>query len=136
MQVETLTVEEVLPVRHEVLWPNESMAFCRVANDDAGEHFGVRKNGEVVCVASVFFKGDRARLRKFATRTACQGQGVGSTVLEFLIAHLRAQGVKLFWFDARASAIAFYEQFGFAVDGERFYKHGVAYFRMSRVLQG
>ncbi|WP_232821270.1 GNAT family N-acetyltransferase [Oceanimonas marisflavi] len=129
-----LTIEEVLPVRHEVLWPNEPVAFCRVAEDDVGEHFGVRQNGEVICVASVFFEGDTARLRKFANSTECQGQGVGSAVLEFLIEHLRARGVRVFWFDARASALDFYQRFGFAVEGERFYKHGVAYYRMSRVL--
>ncbi|WP_019933701.1 GNAT family N-acetyltransferase [Oceanimonas smirnovii] len=136
MQVEALTVEEVLPVRHKVLWPNEPVAFCRVPGDDAGEHFGVRQNGEVICVASVFFDGNTARLRKFATRAECQGQGAGSLVLEFLIAHLRERGVRVFWFDARASAIAFYQRFGFTVDGEQFYKHGVAYYRMSWILQG
>ncbi len=134
MKVEALTVEEVLPVRHAVLWPNEPVAFCRVAEDDAGEHYGVRQHGEVICVASVFFEGDAARLRKFATRVECQGQGTGSVVLEFLIAHVRERGVRRFWFDARASATAFYERFGFVVDGERFYKHGVAYYRMSRML--
>ncbi|WMC12199.1 GNAT family N-acetyltransferase [Oceanimonas pelagia] len=134
MKVEVLTVEEVLPLRHTVLWPNEPMAFSRVPEDDAGAHVGVRQHGEVICVASVFWDGDNARLRKFATSAECQGQGVGSAVLEFLIEHLRARGVRVFWFDARASALDFYQRFGFAVEGERFYKHGVAYYRMSRVL--
>ncbi|NHI00824.1 GNAT family N-acetyltransferase [Oceanimonas sp. MB9] len=134
VKVEVLTVEEVLPLRHAVLWPNEPVAFSRVAEDDAGAHFGIRQHGEVVCVASVFFSGDTARLRKFATKMACQGQGMGSVMLQFLIEHLRERGVRKLWFDARASATAFYGKFGFAVEGERFYKHGVAYYRMSRVL--
>lgn len=83
MKVEALTVEEVLPVRHAVLWPNEPVAFCRVAEDEAGEHFGVRQSGEVVCVASVFFEGDAARLRKFATRAECQGRGLALWCLRF-----------------------------------------------------
>ncbi|MCT7656205.1 N-acetyltransferase [Oceanimonas sp. NS1] len=134
MRVESLSVEEVLPLRHTVLWPNEPVAFCRVAEDDAGAHFGIRLHGEVVYVASVFFSGDTARLRKFATKMACQGQGMGSVMLRFLIEHLRERGMRELWFDARASATAFYGKFGFAVEGARFYKHGVAYYRMSRVL--
>lgn len=105
-----------LPVRHEVLWPNERVAFCRVAEHDAGE-----------C-------GNTARLRKLATKTAGQGQGAGSVVLRFLIVHLRSRGVRLFWFDARESAIIFYERFDFVVESERLYKRGVPYFRMVQDL--
>lgn len=136
IQVEALTIEEVLPVRHKVLWPHMPINFCRVDDDDKGEHFGVKMDGNiVVCVASLFTNSSgEIRLRKFATLPEYQGQGIGSSVLQHLVNYSKEKGATLFWFDARESAIQFYGKFGFSVEGERFYKSNLPYFRMSQSL--
>ncbi|WP_245880013.1 hypothetical protein [Zobellella taiwanensis] len=83
MKVEALTLDEVLPVRHAVLWPNELVAFCRVAEDEAGEHFGVRQNGEVICVASVFLRATRQGCASLPPRLSVRGRGLALWCLSF-----------------------------------------------------
>ena len=134
MKIERLTVEEVLPVRHEVLWPDKPLSFCKLDDDNEGEHFGIRMNGLVVCIASTFTKNNEVRLRKFATRHKFQGKGLGSSMLKFLINKYQKEGYAKFWFDARESAIPFYQKFGFSTEGEKLFKSQVPYFKMTKSL--
>ena len=134
MRITEISAELTLPIRHQVLWPNESIEFCRVPDDAAGLHYGVYKDDTLVCVASVFITGGQARLRKFATLPAYQGQGIGSAVIEHILADLKNKGVGYFWCDARESAGGFYHRFGMALEGERFYKGEVPYFKMAMHL--
>lgn len=134
LQIKLITVEQALPIRHQVLWPSKSMEECRVEDDDKGHHFGVFVEEELVCVASVFIQGDRARLRKFATLEAHQGKGIGSEVLAYILRMLSEYSVRTFWCDARETAITIYEKIGMAVEGERFYKGDIPYRKMSMTL--
>ena len=88
MDVRKISAEETLALRHRVLWPEKSIDFCRVEEDDVGLHFGAFVDGELVCVASVFVSDNVARLRKFATSPEYQGQGIGSSVLKVIILSL------------------------------------------------
>lgn len=136
MKVIKLNWEKTIPIRHIVLWPNETPEFCKVEGDEDASHFGVMIDNELVCVASVYldsYKTDsrkRARLRKFATLPAFQGNGVGSFMLEYIIETLKKKKINYFWFDARESALSFYNRFGFTATGECFYKKEVPYYKM------
>ena len=44
---------------------------------------------------------------------ACQGQGIGSTLLNKLIEHCRRQGIRVIWLFAAKGKSAFYKKFGF-----------------------
>ena len=134
MKIASLTLEEILPIRHRVLWPDKPISFCRVPEDKQGSHYGVRLNGSVVCVASLYTEHGQARLRKFATVEEHQGRGIGSAMLKHLIQESRNLGLSVFWLDAREEAINFYLKFGFVIDSERFYKSGMPYFKMSKPL--
>lgn len=134
MEIKPLTWQQTIPIRHQVLWPNECPSYCQVEGDDQALHFGVFLHGELSCVASIYLNNQSARLRKFATLPTCQGKGVGSCMLNYLIDRLTELDVNYFWFDARESAMAFYNRFGFKAEGQRFYKNGVAYFKMYRPL--
>ncbi len=105
-----------------------------VEDDDKGLHYGVYKEEELICVASVFIDGQAARLRKFATRESCRGQGIGTALIRRILEELRDQGCQIFWCDARETACSFYERFGMAVEGGRFYKGEVPYRKMSLSL--
>lgn len=129
-----ITAEQTLPIRHQVLWPDQSVEFCRVPDDADGLHYGVYDGDALVCVASIFISGDRARLRKFATLPAYQSKGIGSAVIEHILADLKVKSVCCFWCDARESAGGFYRRFGMAPEGERFYKGDVPYFKMAMIL--
>lgn len=131
MEIQQLTVKQVLPIRHQVLWPDKPESFCRVAGDDLALHYGAFVDGRLVCVASVYPDGKSARLRKFATLVDYQGQGIGTEILAHALSVAREQGTEYFWCDARESAQGFYSKFGMAVEGEVFIKSGVRYLKMS-----
>jgi len=131
LAIRKIDAETTLPLRQQVLWPNKTLEECRVEDDDLGEHYGVDKQGLLVCVASVFIQQDTARLRKFATLEAFQRQGIGQFVLSRIIEDLKASGVRTFWCDARESACSLYQRFGMTASGERFYKGDIPYRRMS-----
>lgn len=126
--------QQTITVRHRVLWPNRPAEFSQLENDHAGLHFGAFIGSQLVGVASVFINGDRARLRKYATLADYQGQGIGTAMLKAIFSHLEQQPVNYFWCDARESAIGFYRRFGMQVEGERFYKSGEPYMKMSVTL--
>lgn len=134
MIIKELSWQQTIPIRHQVLWPHKDPSFCKVEGDETGLHFGAEIDGQFVCVASVYPHADNARLRKFATLPKYQKQGVGSAMFEYVLEQSRLNGIKVFWFDARESALAFYRRFGFEAEGERFYKSDVPYFKMSKRL--
>lgn len=134
MGIVKLGWEETIGIRHTVLWPDERPEFCKVPGDEAAEHYGVVVEGNLVCVASLFATKEGVRLRKFATLPAYQGQGIGSNLLKSMMATLSERGVSTMWFDARESALPFYSRFGFATEGDRFFKKDVPYFVMRRAL--
>ena len=127
MKIERITLEQALPVRSAVLWPDKPQSFCIVDGDDEGIHFGAIIDGTVVCVASIYIADNRARLRKFATLHAFQGQGIGSAMLTYILAYLKDENIEHLWCDARESAINFYRRFGMETQGERFFKSDVPY---------
>ena len=79
----------------------------------------------------MFCSGNSARLRKFATASAFQRMGIGTRMLAYVLGVSAENNLTHFWCDARESAICFYERFGMAPEGDRFFKGDVPYFKMS-----
>ncbi|MEZ8312345.1 GNAT family N-acetyltransferase [Vibrio splendidus] len=131
MEIKQLSAIEVLPVRHQVLWPDQPMSFCMVPDDEQATHYGAFVGEQLVCVASIYIQGHEARLRKFATLHDFRGQGIGSNVIDHVISSLKDLNIQYFWCDARTTALSFYQKFGMAVEGSGFEKSGVAYYKMS-----
>ncbi len=134
MKVKPLHWDETIDVRHKVLWPNKTPEYCIVEGDEDALHFGVFIENKLVCVASIYVDGKSARLRKFATLIEFQGKGIGSFMIKFLLAKLKELEISFFWFDARESATEFYKKFGFTIEGERFYKEDIPYYKMFKQL--
>lgn len=130
-RIKEITWEETIPIRHKVLWPNKQPEFCHIEDDNNGWHFGYYIADELVSVASVYPKGNSARLRKFATLASSQGQGIGTKLLNHIVLALKSRGVTHFWCDARETATGFYERFGMVRQGSRFFKSQVPYFKMT-----
>jgi ribosomal protein S18 acetylase RimI-like enzyme len=117
-----------------VLWPKKRPEYCYVDGDIDGLHFGAYINDELVCVASIYFMSNKARLRKFATDVRYQNLGIGTKMINFILQSLQNTPAQLFWCDARESAVAFYQRFGMKKCSEIFYKADVAYFKMEADL--
>ncbi|WP_235938602.1 GNAT family N-acetyltransferase [Thalassotalea algicola] len=123
-----------MPIRHRVLWPDKPPEFCHIDGDAEAMHFGAFVNEILVCVASIYVDKNKARLRKFATDTSYQGQGVGSIMLNHIVQYLKKIQTEFFWCDARESALGIYQKLGMKKCSERFYKADVAYFKMELAL--
>lgn len=133
--------DSLLGIRQTVLWPDKALSSLRVEGDENALHFGSflgRKLSEeklankLVSVASIYIAQNTARLRKFATLADYQHQGVGSTLLSYMLDVIGTKDVSYFWCDARASATLFYERFGMQKEGDIFYKSAIPYYRMSK----
>ena len=62
-----------------------------------------------------------SELRRFAVAKRCRGHGLGRRLVNTLMEHARATGVKNVWLrtqSANAVALTAYEKYGFKVDGE------------------
>ena len=134
MEIRTISWEQTIPLRHIVLWPSKTPEYCHVDGDVDGLHFGVFINEILVCVASVYLNLNKARLRKFATDSRYQNQGIGTKMITHIIHSLKNSQVEYFWCDARESALGFYKRFDMRQCSERFYKEDVPYFKMEVAL--
>ncbi len=134
MEIKPIPWQQTIPLRHSVLWPKKPSGYCHLEDDINGLHFGAFINGVLVCVASVYLKSNKARLRKFATDTRYQNQGIGSKMLVYVIQSIKNSPAESFWCDARESALGFYQRFDMYKCSERFYKADVAYFKMEVAL--
>ncbi|HIO93005.1 MAG TPA: GNAT family N-acetyltransferase [Leucothrix mucor] len=136
MNIQILLIDwgKTIPIRHQVLWPNQAPEFCHVSGDENAIHFGAYIDKQLVCVASVYLQGEYARLRKFATLKSHQKKGIGSNVLTFILKALEERNITYFWCDARESAVDFYQRFGLEVEGSIFYKSDIPYYKMSKKI--
>ncbi|GAB3995332.1 GNAT family N-acetyltransferase [Spirosoma daeguense] len=148
IDIRTITPEQTYPLRHSVLWPDKPFDYVKVENDSEGHHFGAFKNDELVAVISLFVEQEKnsnrtqplrdnvgwARFRKFAARPDLQRQGIGTKLLNHVIAEARRLGATTLWCDARLDAADFYRRFKMEAISEVFYKGAIPYAKFSRSL--
>ncbi|PAS96630.1 MAG: hypothetical protein BSR46_15160 [Candidatus Dactylopiibacterium carminicum] len=134
MLIARVAVDDVLPVRQAVLWPDQTLAFSRVADDADGLHYAALHDGLIVGVASLFVRDGTARLRKFAMLPAWQGRGVGTSLLDRVLLEASHRDCVYFWCDARRDAVGFYRRFGLREQGDAWEREGVLFVRMGREL--
>ncbi|WP_104024030.1 GNAT family N-acetyltransferase [Vibrio hyugaensis] len=134
ISIRPITWQEVMPIRHKVLWPQKAIEHCIVEGDEDAEHFGAFVNDVLVGIASIYLDDNKARLRKFAVLPEFQRLSIGSSLIRYILANLQLSPVEYFWCDARESALVFYGKFGMQVEGERFYKSEIPYYKMKLAL--
>lgn len=65
MQIQKITWQATLPIRHHVLWPNKTPDFCRVQGDEKAYHFGGFIDAQLIGVISLYY--DSAHTQNSAT---------------------------------------------------------------------
>ena len=134
LEIKEIQPSETLDLRHRILSPNKSVNLIILAEDDAGQHFGLFQSEKIVSVISLFVENDNAQFRKFATETTEQHKGYGSILLNYIIEESVKNNVKNLWCNARLTALRFYEKFGFEVVSEKWIKNDIEYVKMERTL--
>lgn len=107
IEIKKAELDEILPIRHTVLWPDKPYAFVKVAGDEEGMHFGLYLSDKLVTIISLFREGESLRFRKFATLPEFQNQGLGKKMILFVMEYAKEAGFKRIWCDARADALNF-----------------------------
>jgi len=122
-----VAVAEILPLRHRILRPGLPAETARFEGDDAPgtRHYAAAaSNGPLACLTLMpsAWKGRSAwQLRGMATDAAVQGRGLGRTLLEVAVAEARCdEPERIFWCNARMTAVGFYERLGWRVVSETF----------------
>ena len=72
---------------------------------------------------------------RMAVLKDCRGQGIGSAMLEALLAYASEQGHTHVFLHAQINAVPFYTRFGFVESGEPFIDAGILHRRMVKRLQ-
>ncbi|WP_407429358.1 GNAT family N-acetyltransferase [Arcticibacter sp.] len=126
MTVREIPIEQVLPVRRDVMYPGKSLTDVSLTDDPRGTHLGLFDNGQkLVTVVSLFMNDNELQFRKFATLIQEQGKGYGSQMLKYILAYSKAHHVERIWCNARKDALQLYKRFGFAETGECFSRDGI-----------
>ena len=78
--------------------------------------------------------GNMGRIGRMAVLPAHRSEGIGSQLLNALIAKGKAQGITQFELHAQLSAIPFYERFGFIAQGDIYDEAGIAHRDMMLII--
>ncbi len=130
--IRTITTEETWPLRHKVLWPNQDFDAVKLPMDDSGKHLGLFVGDNLMSVISLFEQGEKTQFRKFATDTAFQGLGYGTSLLQHVMDKELSPVCQLFWCNARVSQQGFYQRFGLSTTEKTFTKEGIDFVIMGK----
>ncbi len=127
LQVKRISGEDTYKIRHLVLRQGQAFKECAYPLDQEKEtgHFGIYQDDRLVGVASIFYDANpdfiqtsQWRIRGMAILPEFQGKGMGQQLLQACIEHAKKNRGNIIWCKARATAVIFYEKFGFLGQGD------------------
>lgn len=127
IRVREAEYDDVLNLRHTVMYPNESIELAKVDNDSEGIHLGVYEKDEMVACISIFMKDKNLQFRKLATREDFQRKGYGTALVKYIIDFYNQFDLNSLWANARKDCLPFYERLGFEQTEDTFSKNGHEY---------
>lgn len=134
VEIKKVSIEDILPIRHKVLWPDKPFEFVKVEGDEVGVHFGLYEDSKLVTIISLFVEGKSLRFRKFATLPEYQNRGLGKKMILKVIDYAKENSFERLWCDARTDALNFYERVGFKKFSEPFFKENIEYCKIEKIL--
>jgi predicted GNAT family N-acyltransferase len=105
-------------------------------DDDENQHTLVALLGAQVIACLMLKRIDAAtmKLRQMAVDPEFQRSGVGSALVRYAEDWARSEGIATIVMDARAAVTAFYENLGYAPEGEPFTQVGIPHWKMRKSL--
>jgi phosphoribosylformimino-5-aminoimidazole carboxamide ribotide isomerase len=134
MEIKPVPLADIWAMRQTVMYPQESLEFVKLPDDEAGLHWGLYVRDELVSVVSVFEQYGQVQFRKFATVAHLQGKGYGTALLQYVLEWAKRKGKKSIWCNARLSATGIYKKFGMQATGDTWQKYGLAFIKMEKQL--
>lgn len=127
MQIEEVDYQQVLELRHEVMYPEQDLDFVRLENDSEGIHVGIRENGLLVSTVSIFLEGRDVQFRKLATKENFQHQGYATALIKWILAYAKEMKLNKVWANSRVNILPLYAKLGFEKTEKTFSKNGYNY---------
>ena len=127
--IQNITSTETYPVRHVVLRAGKPIESCQFDGDELGSthHFGYYLINQIIGVISLFeidnshFIAKKPfQIRGMAVLPAFQKQGVGEALVKEAEKFCTTQNADLIWFNARTTAVGFYQKMGYEIVGSEF----------------
>lgn len=129
--IQLIELQDCLQLRRDILWPNASLQDCIEEGDEQATHYGYIQNKQVISCLSVFFRTPkRYQIRKFATKTEYQNQGIGTFLFQHVLQMLIQKQAETVYLNARSTATRFYEKFQFQPFDKEFSKSNVTFLPM------
>jgi len=91
-------------------------------------------DGQSIGTARLLLHAELAHIGRMAVLPAWRKQGVGRALLNAVMVAAQARGATQVFLNAQTSAVPFYAQAGFLVEGEQFLDAGIPHLRMTRSL--
>ncbi len=132
--IKKITCDETFSVRQLILRPGKPIESCHFEGDNliSTTHFGYYNEGKLIGIISVFKNSNenfntekQFQIRGMAVLENHQKKGIGAVLVLHTENHLKAEGERLIWFNARESAVGFYKKLGYEIKGTEFEITGV-----------
>ena len=129
VKIKQLSFEETYPIRQIVLRPNRPLETCFFEGDELETtlHFGGFVNNELVGIISLFKNNhlsfqeeNQYQIRGMAVLENFRKYGLGKKIVEYSEDYLKQKNISLIWFNARESAVGFYQKSGYEIIGDSF----------------
>ncbi|WP_071836918.1 1-(5-phosphoribosyl)-5-[(5-phosphoribosylamino)methylideneamino]imidazole-4-carboxamide isomerase [Terrimonas ferruginea] len=117
MNVQVAKLDDVWPLRQEVMYPELPIDAVKLPDDAAGSHFGIYEDNQLLSVVSVFERNGEMQFRKLATRRDKQGKGLAWILLQHVLKLAEQKKVTRLWCNARLSATGLYKKMGLQQSG-------------------
>ncbi len=126
-EIKLANIDNILKLRHEVMWPHMDLEYVKVEGDNTALHFGYFINNNLISCISLFINDNKGQFRKFATKVEYQNKGIGSKLLIYLIDYSKKLGLNSLYCNGRIEKIEFYKKFGLKETGRTFEKNNKTY---------
>lgn len=129
---------ELVALRQEILRTPLGLRFTpeELAAEKDYLHIAAMQ-GDILCATAMLVpKGTRYKMQRVAVREGLQGQGIGSSMMEYCEAVALERGVHTIYCHARETAVPFYLKLGYIPQGQPFDEQGIPHLKMSKTLGG
>ena len=135
IKITTISAQETWEIRHRVMWPDKSVDFVKLPEDEQGIHFGLWQMEKMVAVVSLFTSNGEVQFRKLAAETAYQNKGFGTLLLSHVMDYVSDRDTSKVWCNARVDKTEFYKRFGMLETNEKFSKGDIDFVIMEKHLK-
>lgn len=127
--IKQVPVDTILPLRRTVLRPGKTLEESQFEGDLNNDtfHLALIANNEVKAIATYIKISSKEldyktqyRLRGMAVSTDARGKGFGKKIFQEGLKLLQEKSVDILWFNARKTAVPFYEKLGCKKWGNEF----------------